>query len=251
MIHAVLSHGAPAKTDAQMQFLHRLCPDVLHIAAYGGTLDNYLRIDWRPRIFVDEPTFHAPGGNMECAEYLRLVHHQAARYGRQESVYFTEYDHAVLTPKYPKIVEARLRCAGFAGKLTVATRECEWVHSRRWYEDPALLDFLKGISVRPPGENYLRGCLGDGYAMRWETLDAFCSINHYPAFYEVYVPSVVHHLGFTLTGFGDAYKYVACWPRRDTKFVLTALRAGAPFVHPYKELNPIIYEEALRARSTS
>lgn len=245
MIHTVLSHGSPKSTDAQMQFLHKLCPDVLHIAAYGGSSAGFDDLAWWPRIFVREPTFHAPGGNMECHGYLRQVRRAAFRRDRSESVYFTEYDHAVLTPNYAKIVEFKLRGCDFVGKITCATCDSEWMHSQRWYEDTALLDFLKGVSVRPPEKNYLRGCLGNGYAMTWEVLDTFCSINHYPAFYEVYVPTVIHHLGFSLGDFGAAYKYVSCTPHRGTEFVLAALAEGAPFVHPYKERAPVVYAEVL------
>ena len=251
MIHTVLSHGTPERTDAQLQFLHALCPDVLHIAAYGGTVEGYWAIKWHPKIFVNEPTFHAPGGNMECAGYLERVHYEAACYGRHEPVYFTEYDHAVLTPKYAKIVVGKLRGTDFVGKITGATRKSEWMHSQRWYKDTALLDFLKGISAQFPEGDYLRGILGDGYAMTWEALDTFCSINHYPAFYEVYIPTVLHHLGFSLGDFGAAYKYVSCEPRRNTEFVLAALAEGVPFVHPYKARAPVVYAEVLRASAES
>lgn len=251
MIHAVLTHLAPRQTDAQMQFLHELRPDVLHIAAYGGQFDDYRNIKWYPKVFVNEPTFHAPGGNMECAGYLEQVHCEAAHFSRKEPVYFTEYDHAVLTHTYPEIVEGKLRHVDFVAKITGATRDSEWIHSQRWYQDYALLDFLKGISVRLPEVNCLRGCLGDGYAMTWEALDAFCSINHYPAFYEVYIPTVLYHLGFRLADFGAAYKYVSCWPRRSTDFVLAALAEGVPFVHPYKTGAPVVYVEVLHARTAA
>ena len=69
-------------------------------------------------------------------------------------------------------------------------------------------------------------------------LDSYLSLEAHPRSYgELYVPTVLHHLGHRLVDIdavSDLYRDVRWEPEYDLAEVLALKRSGATFVHPVK-----------------
>jgi hypothetical protein len=70
-------------------------------------------------------------------------------------------------------------------------------------------------------------------------LEAYVNVDkHPPCYCEIYVPTLLHHLGFRVVdvdAHSDLYRNVRWLPERSVAEVLELARAGAVFVHPAKD----------------
>jgi len=241
-VTAVLSHlGAPEVHDS-LQLLQAVAPDARFVVCYGGRIDEFERIDYGHKLFIDDPTLRGPERHLQSLTTV-LERVWAAYFEADESVdslYVIEYDHLVLDSRF----ETRLRelasqtRADFMGKNCVdctATNEAQYVRFRR---DERLLAHLRSLSVRDEPTRLFR-CLGDGMWISRRAVRAYVEVgDHPPCYCEVYVPTLLHHLGFRLVdvdAHSDLYQDVRYMPRFDAEQAMARFTDGAVFIHPVKD----------------
>jgi hypothetical protein len=159
-------------------------------------------------------------------------------------VYFIEYDQLVLRGNFEDDLRALAESspAGLFGKYASERRDSNWAHLTRYRGDERLTRFFSRISCRED-HSQRWGCLGTGMLFRRAALEAFCSVEDAPhAYLELFIPTVVHHLGFEVAdvdAMGDLYAGVRWRPPFTVEEAISAKAAGRAFAHPFKELDAL------------
>lgn len=241
MLTAVLSHQDPETVEAHLAALDAFASGERFVVAYGGAEQHAARLPADRSVFIADPTLR---GSLHDQQYTEILVRVFERFVRDDPsvthVFIPEYDHLILRRDFSaSLVEVVERTgAGFLGYNAVERSGTNWMHYLRLRDDPAFLAFLRSISVREdPAAIY--GALGDGMLMTRAALEDFCAIEaHHPAYVEVYIATVMHHLGHRvadLSGESDLYRWVRSNPPWEERDLRAALAEGATFIHPFKD----------------
>jgi hypothetical protein len=238
----VLTHLDARQVDDRMALLHALAEDARLVVAYGGERSEFERIDWDEKFFVDDPTLRGPKEHLQSLTRIfeSAWHEYFVDNAELDSLYLIEYDHLVLDAAFEHRLRAVALDAGadLLGKTCVDRTATNMEHYVRFRRDRRLLGHLRKLSVREDPER-LFGCLGDGLWLSRRALEAYVEVGEHPPCYcEIYVPSLLHHLGFRvvdLDAHSDLYDHVRWLPEYSAAEALELALAGAVFVHPAKD----------------
>jgi hypothetical protein len=188
----------------------------------------------------------APGERfVVCHSTLQALH--AAHVRDDESishVLTVEYDHLILQPDYAqRLTDLSDRCgAGLLAKWASPRNDTNWPHYLRARDDQRLNAYISSISRRDDaGVRY--GCIGTGLFFTREALTALCALEDPPpAYFELFIPTAVHHLGFDVVdvdAVSDLYAGVRWLPEYTAAEVRSARHAGRVFAHPFKRIDEL------------
>lgn len=242
MVTAVITHLDADQVHASAALLRTVAPDARFVICYGGPPTEFERIDIDEKVFIDDPTLKSNGPHLQSMTQVFEAVWNAffADDDRADSLYVIEYDHLVLHGGF----EARLReladatNADLLGKKCIDCSATNHEHYIRFRRDPKLLEHLRRLSVREdPTRIY--SCLGDGIWLTRHALEAYVAVErHPPCYLEVYVPTLLHHLGFhvvNIDAHSDVYRDVRWLPPIEVHEVIERLQQGAVFMHPVKD----------------
>ena len=239
---AVLAHLPAPEVHERIALLRAVAPDARFVLCYGGPAREFEHIDYEDKLFIDDPTLRGREQHLQSLTltFEALWRRYFARDDRFDSLYLIEYDHLVLDARF----ETRLRDlaastgADLMGKNCVERTATNDEHYIRFRRDPRLLAHLRRVSVRDDPTRIF-GCLGDGIWICRRGLQAYVDVGEHPPCYcEVYVPTLLHHLGFSvldIDAHDDLYRDVRWIPPFDTSRVLARFQEGAVFMHPVKD----------------
>jgi hypothetical protein len=211
------------------------------LLAFGGTRENFARVDFEPRVFIDDPKLRTRDHQREyqsMTAFYRTVTQWLNSSGRAfEFIYFTEYDHLPLIPDLNERQIERLESEEadvLAFNLLRIDGTCH-PHYLYHLANPRLRDWLTQISVREEKE-VVFAMLGTGSFWRREAFEAIGnSVEPFPFYNELYVPTLAHHLGFRLRDWGEQNHFVR--NLGDYADRMEEWRAqGAWTIHPVKRL---------------
>lgn len=240
-LNVILTHlPAPAVREG-LEYLQELSPGSRFAVCHGGRFADFTQLAYSDRVFVDDPSLRAPPRTFQS--YHETFSALYDRFLRDDptvtSVYVFEYDHMILDGSFEERISALADATGadFMGKSCVERTGTNWMHYLRFRRDERLLAHLRSLSVHEDRAR-MYGCLGNGFWLTRAALEAYLSVvEHPPCYGELYVPTLLHHLGFRVVDIDthdDLYRYV----RPDGEFslseVLRLRREGEIFVHPYK-----------------
>ena len=241
LLTAVLTHQEPQDVDALLSALDAFAPGERFVVAYGGAEEHASQLPAGRSVFIADPTLR---GTLHDQQYTQILVQVFERFVRDDPsvthVFVPEYDHLILRPDYgASLLEVVDRTgAGFLGYNAIERSGTNWVHYLRYRDDPAFLAFLRSISVREDPTTIF-GALGDGMLMTRKALEDFCAIEeHHPTYVEVYIATVMHHLGHRvadLSGVSDLYRWVRSNPPWEERDLRAAVAEGAAFIHPFKD----------------
>jgi len=253
-LNVVLTHLPAPEVYEGVQYLHGIAPASRFAICHGGRFEDFSRLEYTDKVFVDDPSLRAPPRTFQSYhETFALLYD---RFLRNDpilgSVYIFEYDHLILDGDFEQRITDLAVASGadFMGKTCVERTGTNWLHYLRFRNDRRLLTHLRSVSVHEDCAR-MYGCLGNGFWLTRAALEAYLAvIEHPPCYGELYVPTLLHHLGFRVVdvdGHGDLYRYV----RPDGEFLLSEVlrlkHHGETFVHPYKGTGGI---HALRGASS-
>jgi hypothetical protein len=259
----VLTHLEAEQVDDRMRLLREVAPDARFVVCHAGNRSEFIRVEWGEKVFVDDATLRGPAQHLQSLTQVfeTVWREYFASDAQLDCFYLIEYDHLILDGTF----EDRLRelaldtRADLLGKRCVDLTATNLAHYVRFRRDPRLLRHLGSLSVREDRER-LFGCLGDGIWLTRRALEAYVKVGEHPPCYcEVYVPTLLHHLGFQVIdvdAHSDLYRDVRWQPERSVAEVLELARAGAVFVHPAKDqtvvasLREVILSRRFAAPST-
>jgi hypothetical protein len=244
VLSLLLTHLSGPAVDDQLRYLHDLAPGARFVVCHGGSRDDFDRIAFRDKLFIEDPTLRDPlaRGSSVNEILTKAWDSYVAPDPDIDAVFAVEFDQIILRGDYELALEQLLEASGadFLGKNCALRDGTNWVHAIAARHDPAFMAFLERISVRD-GPFRIYGGLGTGFVMRRAALEAFRALDH-PArtYVEMYVPTAMYHLGFRvedLDAISDIADEVVYAPSKTFDDVLHAKRAGHFFIHPFKELD--------------
>lgn len=242
MLTAILTHLDARAVGAHLEYLRATAPGSRFVVCYGGDRREFGRLDGIDALFIDDPTLRVPHHDRSYTGLFRTLYEQRVHDDPEaDLVYLIEYDQLILSGDFEERLTAvaEKSDAGLFGKAASLRNDTNWPHFTRYRRDQRLNRFISGMSRRDePDPRY--GCLGTGMLIRRAALEALAAIEDPPAVYwELIVPTLVYHLGFEVAdvdAYGDLYANVRWRPDFSVDDAIAAKRAGAAFVHPFKDM---------------
>ena len=241
MLNVVMTHlRAPAVSDA-LRYLRGIAPEARFAICHVGERSDFSELEHEDKVFVDDPSFRLPPRTFQsfhetfAALYDRFFKEDTTLH----SMYLFEYDHMILDGQFEEHITklASETGADLLGKTCGERTGTNWMHYVRFRRDERLLAHLRALSVHEDATR-MYGCLGNGFWLKRAALEAYLSVEEHPLCYgELYLPTLLHHLGFRLVDI-DAHSNLYRCVRPDGEFTLSELvrlkHTGETFVHPYK-----------------
>lgn len=245
-VTAVLTHLRAERVHETMALLEAIDPGARFVVCYGGPRSEFERIALQDKLFIDDPTLRGPEQHLQSLtlSFTALWSAYFADDPEPDSLYVIEYDHLILAAGF----EARLRDlatatgADFMGKNCSDRTATNAEHYVRFRRDPRILGHLRDVSVREdPTRIY--ACLGDGMWISRPALEAYVAVTrHPPCYVEIYVPTLLHHLGFhvvDIDAHSDLYRCVRWMPAFPAEQVVDQCVSGTVFMHPVKDADAL------------
>ena len=224
--------------------LRQFPPDARVLVCHGGSREDFDAVAHPEKIFVEDPSLRGPLAQQQYTGLLVQAWNSVIEKDEGiDLVFLAEYDHIVLRNDFEIALRQVIDYAGadFVGKNCSRRDTTNWWHSLRARGDARLHALVDAVSTRQdPTELY--GCLGTGMLIRRKALEAFATIDHVPGYLELYVPTLIHHLGFRLDDvdrFSDLYAYVNAPPEKDLAALRAARSEGHFFCHPFKRVDQL------------
>lgn len=245
-VTAVLTHLPAQRVQESMQLLATVAPSARFVVCYGGDPTEFERIQLKDKLFIDDPTLRGPEQHLQSLtlSFTALWRGYFQHDQESDSLYVIEYDHLILDAQF----ETRLRDlatateADFMGKNCNDRTATNGEHYVRFRRDPRILGHLRKLSVREDRARIF-GCLGDGMWISRRALQAYVDVDtHPPCYVEIYVPTLLHHLGFRVVDVdthSDLYRHVRWMPSFVAEQVVAQCRAGTVFMHPVKDAGAV------------
>ena len=242
IVTAVLIHLPSDQVRERLELLSAVAPHARFVVCYGGERSEFDRIALEHKLFIDEPTLRGPEQHLQSLTrtFQTVWDAYFASDPSSDALYLIEYDHLVLDEQFEAQLAdlAQRSGADLMGKNCVDCTATNSAHYVRFRRDPRLHAHLRRLSVRDDPSR-LFSCLGDGIWMSRRALQAYVGVaEHPPCYCEIYVPTLLHHLGFRVVNvdaYGDLYSHVRWIPPFDTDEVIAGLEAGVVFMHPVKD----------------
>ena len=244
MLNLLLTHLSGPAVDEQLRYLHDLAPGARFVVCHGGDRDEFERIAFRDKLFIEDPTLRDTLTRESSVNEIltKAWDSYVAPDPDVDAVFAFEFDQIILRGDFELALEQLLEASGadFLGKNCALRDGTNWIHAIAARHDAAFMAFLERTSVRDrPYRIY--GGLGTGFVIRRAALEAFRAVDH-PArsYVEMYLPTAVYHLGFRiedLDAISDIADEVVYAPPKTFDDVLRAKRAGHFFVHPFKKID--------------
>jgi hypothetical protein len=209
------------------------------LIAYGGSLNEFEKFDYEPKLFIEDPRLHTRDHQREIQSYTEIFR-SAAKWMRDRSfefVHFFEYDHLPLVADLnAKQIEClRRENTDVLGYHLIRVDDTSHPHFLQHAAFPKFAPFLHSISRRA-NPNVVLSMLVTG---SFWTREAFISVAELqepcPVYMELYLPTVAHHLGFRVRDFGDQNRFVSPHGNRSNQ-IDEARRHDAWTLHPVKDI---------------
>jgi hypothetical protein len=212
-------------------------PDHL-VVAYGGPESEFAAIVG-PKVFVTDARLRTRDNQREKQSYTEALQAAVAviKNQRWDSLYLAEYD------MLPLAHDLWQRLGDLAAEQSAdllchrAWRIDDTLHPhlRQHLASSAWMAWLAGFSQRPEKSVILSG-MGCGQWWQRDTIEAALALGEpVPAYLELQLPTVAHHLGFRVRGMGEQDRFVLTAPLSPG--MRESMKAeGAWVIHPDKTL---------------
>jgi hypothetical protein len=209
------------------------------ILAYGGPRHEFALVEGQ-KVYVEDPRLRTRDHQREKQSYTKLLQQAVGALQKEswDALYLAEYDMLPLVPD----LFTRLR--------DHASRErADLLGHRAWRIDDTLhphyshnaanadwLGWIQSISIRDE-KSVILSCMGCGQWWSREALEAVLALGEpVPAYLELHLPTVAHHIGFRVRGIPeqDVFMRSQPFPREVSRDQLK--RQGAWLMHPDKSL---------------
>ena len=215
--------------------------------ACGGQRRHFDELEFQPKVFVDDPRLRTRNHQREL-QSLTGFFQSVARWirssaVRHEYVYVAEFDHLPLVCDLNsrQIALAESERADVLGHHLVRLDQTNHPHYLHHASRPEFHEFFARLSCRSESQTVL-SMLGTGSFWRAEAFLALAAIEEsVPMYFELYIPTVAHHLGFRLRDYGDQNRFVSAVGERSAE-IDAAREQGAWTLHPVKHLPSSLWE---------
>jgi hypothetical protein len=236
----LLSHQPSAELESLLRIWQQVAGEKNVLLAYGGDKNQFARIGFESKIFIDDPGLRTRDHQRErqsCSAVLR----EAARWMKSrpqfQYLHFVEYDHIPLiadlyTRMIGRLESEKADVLAFHLRRVDGTSDAHYLHHAN---EPRFHDFFSAITRRTDPEVVL-AMLGTGSFWKREVFEAVTSrAEPFPIYFELYLPTLAHHLGYRLRDLAEQNAFV--WHVGDFSQRLHHCRtSGAWTAHPVKKI---------------
>jgi hypothetical protein len=207
------------------------------VFAHGGDPSDFAAVECSTKVFVDDPRLRTSDHQREFQSY-QGVFSTAAEWLRGRSfshVYFAEYDHLPiienLNTKQIELLDSE--ACDVLGHEALRIDGTNHPHYLYHLSNPCFTRFWRDLSVRRDASPVL-SMLGTGSFWKREAFEAVANtIEPFPIYLELFLPTVAHHLGFRVREYPIQNSYVRSIGDFSAR-IAEARKAGAWTVHPVK-----------------
>ena len=241
--YLLLAHQPPATLERLLRRWEAFCkPPSKLLLCYGGSRENFGKIAYEPKIFLDDSRLRTRHHQKEKQSYTQVFAKTAAwlRDNPECSyVYLAEFDHWPLVENIGEKLIERLKAerADVLGHQLARRDGTSCPYYLYHLSDDRFLPWLEKISRRTD-----RGAVFNmfGSGSFW-TREAFLAVSDagepFPMYLETFLPTLAHHLGFRLRDFEDQNRFISDIGDRYDEME-AARREGAWTLHPVKSSPP-------------
>jgi len=240
VMNVVLTHLGESRMRSLLKNWEEVCaPEDLWIA-FGGSRADFESIDYPRKVFVEDPNLRKMDNQREKQSYTGIFQAMAPVVEKEnpDFVYFCEYDHLPLVHDLNRrqVDEMLRENADVMGHWLYRVDGSSHYHMLYHETDPCFFPFWKSISLREdPG--VILSMFGSG--TMWSR-EAFLAValraQEIACYLEIYLPTLVHHLGFRVRGWNEEKHFLSNLPSALIS-VEEGQRQGAWTVHPIKEIS--------------
>lgn len=241
VLNVVLTHQPPKDVDRLVEYWNSLIGPGNLLIAYGGSRDCFDQICFNDKVFIDDPNLRTSDHQREAQSYTAIFK-EASRWFRNHlsSVDFVtlfEFDHLPLVRDLNARQVERLQSEGADVMAYHLARvdDTSHAHYLHYAANAEFARFFQKLSVRDNPAVVL-SMFGTGSCWTREAFEAVAKFDEpFPVYFEIYLPTVAHHLGFRLRNYGDQDSFVSNLGDRSRE-VNSAKNQGAWTLHPVKTL---------------
>jgi len=241
VLNLILSHQPAKAMDEMIAWWRDSVPKDSILIAFGGMKTDFDLIEHKSRFFVNDPRLRTRDHQREFQSYTRLFQ-MAAEFLRNSNrdfdfVHFAEYDHVPLVSDLNdrQIEKMKAESADLLAYHVHRVDGTSNPHFLYHVADDKFMTYWAKITRRSEPEVVL-SMFGSGSFWTREALSAACAVAEpFPIYMELYLPTLVHHLGFRVRDFGEQNRFVGVLKDRSNN-IQQARKQGAWTLHPVKRL---------------
>jgi hypothetical protein len=242
VLNVVLSHQSPREVDRLVAYWKSVIGDNRLLVAYGGPRKSFGEIEFKSKVFVDDSSLRTRDHQREGQSYTGVFREVSnlirRRPGPVDFVALFEYDHLPLVQDLNARQVERMHSdeADVIAHHLARVDGTSHPHYLYYAANAEFARFLEKVSVRTNPEIVL-SMFGTGSCWKREAFDAVAGFNEpFAIYFEVYLPTLAHHLGFRLRDYAAAQDtFVSNLGDRSAE-VVSARGRGAWSLHPVKRL---------------
>jgi hypothetical protein len=244
VLNVVLSHQAPEDVDRLAAYWESLIENDHVLVAYGGPRESFDKIQFQRKLFIDDPSLRTLDHQREGQSYT-AVFQEVSRWLNANShpadvVTLFEFDHIPLVSdlNLRQIERMRKEHADVVAYHLARVDGTSHAHYLYYAANAEFARFLRNVSVRKE-HDVVFSMFGTGSCWKREAFDAVAGFNEpFPIYFELYLPTLAHHLGFRLRDYASQDAFVSNLGDRSAE-IQTARDRGAWSLHPVKDLTPV------------
>jgi len=219
------------------RYWRTLFPDVDLLVAFGGYIEQFKKVSWEKKIFIDDSSLRTRDHQRECQSYVE-VYRAVREYFASDSVdelLFSEFDHIPLRKDFFTLLSNQMDEEGADVLMHGLTMVNNTGHAHYLYHANMLGFFqqIANFSIRPDTSQVL-SAYGFGQYWKWEAFEQMAIIKDEVGCYlELWSPTVAHHLGYRVKATKDHW-HTHDYYGDQTASVEGLKKLGCWSVHPAK-----------------
>ena len=237
VMNVVLTHLGGAAMERTLNNWKAICREENLWIAFGGSQDGFEALEYPRKVFVDDPYLRRIDNQRQKQSYTGIFRAMAPVVEREKPdfIYLCEYDHLPLVPDLNcrQVAEIRRKDADVMGHWLHRVDGTSNYHMLYHETDPGFAPFWRSFSRREDAGTVF-SMFGSGSL--WSR-EAFLAVASHPCpiacYLELYLPTLVHHLGFRVCGWDEEQHLLSNLPSRAISEA-QGRRRGAWTVHPVK-----------------
>jgi hypothetical protein len=240
VLNLLITHQAPEKVSRMLAWWEAVTDASNLLVAHGGSREDFDRIDFPRKIFVDDPRLRARDLQREMQSYGAILRAAAEFLSARDftHVYLAEYDHLPLVADLHARLLARLAAEdadvlGHGALRVDGTNQPHYLFHRA---NPDFAPYWQRVTCRKDASVVL-SMLGSGSFWRREAFEAVAFADDpVPMYLEIRLPTLAHHLGYRVRDFGPEQNAFVKNLGDFVSEIDCARTAGAWTLHPVKTL---------------
>ena len=249
VLNIVLSHQPPAEVDRVATYWESVANHDNLLVAYGGPAESFDQIQFNSKIFIDDSRLrtldHQREGQSYTAVFKEVLRWLQDNSRQMDIVTLFEFDHVPLVPDLNMRQLERMQAeqADVLAYHLARVDETNHPHYLYYAANDEFARFIENLSVRDDRSAVL-SMFGTGSCWKRDVIDAVAKFNEpFPVYFELYLPTLAHHLGFRLRDYGNQDSFVSNLGDRSAE-IEAARDHGAWTLHPVKNLPEILSSTA-------